>query len=80
MTAPKRIWAVPCPQHEPEHPWMHATCSDCIGGDVGAEYVRADIVLELVNLIRDAIEDENEFETEWDKCARAALAKLQEDT
>lgn len=74
MTNPKRIWIAESDLPQLMHNGLVMDAPE--DGAVG--FVRADIVQELAALIRDAIEDENEFETEWDKCARAALAKLQE--
>ncbi len=35
---------------------------------------------ELLQLVKDAIEDADEFETDWNKAARAAVAKVEERT
>lgn len=37
-----------------------------------------DVIARLMALVRDAVEDETEFETDWNKEARAVVALLQE--
>lgn len=76
MTAPDRIW---CQNNTSGHMddllelavRPHAE----VINTAFTEYVRADLVAELIALIRDAIEEEDEFETEWNKSARAAIAR-----
>ncbi|MFV1644898.1 hypothetical protein VWZ82_12820 [Phaeobacter sp. JH20_41] len=42
MEAPERIWATP-----DRNGWLHGYCSDVLGDDEGAEYIRADTVTAL---------------------------------